>query len=99
VVHRRVARDGAAAARHVRGRLSRKSTLVEHGFRLPSAIDNRPLRFEEFTERVRQVVYMSATPSAYELRVSIEVVEQIVRPTGLVDPEVQIRPTKVRSTT
>jgi excinuclease ABC subunit B len=76
------------------GDLSRKSTLVEHGFRLPSAIDNRPLRFEEFGERVNQVVYMSATPSAYELRVSARVVEQIVRPTGLVDPEVEIRPSK-----
>jgi excinuclease ABC subunit B len=76
------------------GDLSRKSTLVEHGFRLPSAIDNRPLRFEEFTERVHQTVYMSATPSSYELRRSSKVVEQIVRPTGLIDPEVQIRPTK-----
>jgi excinuclease ABC subunit B len=76
------------------GDLSRKSTLVEHGFRLPSAIDNRPLRFDEFSERVDQVVYMSATPSPYELRVSQRVVEQIVRPTGLVDPEVQVRPTK-----
>jgi excinuclease ABC subunit B len=76
------------------GDISRKSTLVEHGFRLPSAIDNRPLRFEEFSQRVKQVVYMSATPSAYELRVSKRVVEQIVRPTGLIDPEVQIRPTK-----
>ncbi|MDH5313404.1 MAG: excinuclease ABC subunit UvrB [Actinomycetota bacterium] len=76
------------------GDLSRKSTLVEHGFRLPSAIDNRPLKFEEFTERVGQVVYMSATPGPYELRRSTSVVEQIVRPTGLVDPEVQIRPTK-----
>ncbi len=76
------------------GDLSRKSTLVEHGFRLPSAIDNRPLRFEEFTERVNQVVYMSATPADYELRVSRRVVEQIVRPTGLIDPEVEIRPSK-----
>ena len=76
------------------GDLSRKSTLVEHGFRLPSAIDNRPLQFEEFLERVHQTVYMSATPSSYELRRSSTVVEQIVRPTGLVDPEVQIRPTK-----
>jgi excinuclease ABC subunit B len=76
------------------GDLSRKSTLVEHGFRLPSAIDNRPLRFDEFTERVNQVVYMSATPAAYELRVSKRVVEQIVRPTGLVDPQVEIRPSK-----
>jgi len=76
------------------GDLSRKSTLVEHGFRLPSAIDNRPLKFEEFTARVHQTVYMSATPKAYELRLSSKVVEQIVRPTGLIDPEVQIRPTK-----
>jgi excinuclease ABC subunit B len=76
------------------GDLSRKSVLVEHGFRLPSAIDNRPLKFEEFAERVHQTVYMSATPGAYELRHSTSVVEQIVRPTGLVDPEVQIRPTK-----
>jgi excinuclease ABC subunit B len=76
------------------GDLSRKSNLVEHGFRLPSAIDNRPLRFEEFVERVHQTVYLSATPSAYELEISPRIVEQIVRPTGLVDPEVQIRPTK-----
>jgi excinuclease ABC subunit B len=76
------------------GDISRKSTLVEHGFRLPSAIDNRPLRFDEFTERAHQVVYMSATPGAYELRISKRVVEQIVRPTGLIDPEVQVRPTK-----
>jgi excinuclease ABC subunit B len=76
------------------GDMSRKGTLVEYGFRLPSALDNRPLRFEEFTERVNQVVYMSATPSPYELRVSKQVVEQIVRPTGLIDPEVEIRPTK-----
>jgi excinuclease ABC subunit B len=76
------------------GDLSRKTTLVEHGFRLPSAIDNRPLKFEEFAERAHQVVYMSATPGSYELRHSSKVIEQIVRPTGLVDPEVQIRPTK-----
>src|SRR5213596_1369127 len=76
------------------GDVSRKTTLVEFGFRLPSAIDNRPLRFEEFGERVGQVVYMSATPGPYELQHSTSVVEQIVRPTGLVDPEVQIRPTK-----
>jgi excinuclease ABC subunit B len=76
------------------GDISRKSTLVDFGFRLPSAIDNRPLRFEEFRERVGQVVYMSATPGPYELQISKAVVEQIVRPTGLVDPEVQIRPTK-----
>src|SRR5947209_3753156 len=76
------------------GDRSRKDTLVEHGFRLPSALDNRPLRFEEFTERVGQVIFMSATPSAFEFEVSSRVVEQIVRPTGLVDPEVSIRPTK-----
>jgi excinuclease ABC subunit B len=76
------------------GDISRKSTLVEFGFRLPSAIDNRPLRFEEFEERVGQVVYMSATPGPWELKVSQRVVEQIVRPTGLIDPEVEIRPTK-----
>jgi excinuclease ABC subunit B len=76
------------------GDVSRKTTLVDFGFRLPSAIDNRPLRFEEFRERVGQVVYMSATPGPYELQHSTSVVEQIVRPTGLVDPEVQIRPTK-----
>jgi excinuclease ABC subunit B len=76
------------------GDLSRKQTLVEFGFRLPSAIDNRPLRFDEFTGRVDQVAFMSATPGDYELRVSRRVVEQIVRPTGLIDPEVQIRPTK-----
>jgi excinuclease ABC subunit B len=68
--------------------------LVEHGFRLPSARDNRPLRFEEVLERINQSVFMSATPSAYELRVSEQVVEQIVRPTGLVDPEVIVKPTK-----
>src|SRR3989442_640263 len=76
------------------GDLSRKTTLVEHGFRLPSAIDNRPLRFDEFTEPVDQTIYMSATPGSYELRVTKRIVEQIVRPTGLVDPEVQVRPTK-----
>ncbi len=76
------------------GDKSRKDTLVEHGFRLPSAMDNRPLRFEEFTERVGQVVFMSATPSPFELEVSSRVVEQIVRPTGLMDPQVVVRPTK-----
>jgi excinuclease ABC subunit B len=76
------------------GDRSRKDTLVEHGFRLPSARDNRPLRFEEVIERVNQCVFLSATPSAYELRVSDQVVEQIVRPTGLVDPEVVVKPTK-----
>jgi excinuclease ABC subunit B len=76
------------------GDRSRKDTLVEHGFRLPSARDNRPLRFEEVMERLNQVVFLSATPASYELRVSSQVVEQIVRPTGLVDPEVIVKPTK-----
>src|SRR6185436_11198301 len=76
------------------GDKTRKETLVEFGFRLPSALDNRPLRFEEFVEKVDQTVYMSATPGPYELRVSNRIAEQIVRPTGLVDPEVQVRPTK-----
>jgi excinuclease ABC subunit B len=76
------------------GDRSRKETLIDHGFRLPSAADNRPLRFDEFTERVNQVVFCSATPSAYELKHSARVAEQIVRPTGLVDPEVVVRPTK-----
>jgi len=76
------------------GDRSRKDTLVEHGFRLPSAMDNRPLRFEEFTERVNQVVFMSATPGAYERETSTQVVEQVVRPTGLIDPEIIVKPTK-----
>jgi excinuclease ABC subunit B len=73
---------------------SRKQTLVEHGFRLPSAMDNRPLRFDEFIDRVDQIIFLSATPSPYELSVSKQVVEQIVRPTGLVDPQVVVRPSK-----
>jgi excinuclease ABC subunit B len=76
------------------GDRSRKDMLVDHGFRLPSARDNRPLTFEEVLERVNQAVFLSATPSAYELRVSSNVVEQIVRPTGLIDPEVIVKPTK-----
>ncbi len=76
------------------GDRSRKEVLVEHGFRLPSAKDNRPLRFEEIEARVNQCVFLSATPSEYEISVSSQVVEQIVRPTGLVDPEVVIKPTK-----
>ena len=76
------------------GDRSRKEVLVEHGFRLPSALDNRPLRFEELERRINQAVFMSATPAEYELSVSTQVVEQIVRPTGLVDPEVVVRPTK-----
>ncbi len=74
------------------GDRSRKETLIEYGFRLPSALDNRPLRFDEFIEKVPQVIFVSATPGAYELSVSQRVVEQIVRPTGLVDPEVVVRP-------
>jgi excinuclease ABC subunit B len=73
---------------------SRKETLIEHGFRLSSAADNRPLRFEEFIARVPQMVFLSATPGSYELEVSTQVVEQIVRPTGLVDPEIIVKPTK-----
>jgi excinuclease ABC subunit B len=76
------------------GDLRRKDELVDHGFRLPSARDNRPLRFEEVLERIHQGIFMSATPSAYELQHSAQVVEQIVRPTGLVDPEVIVKPTK-----
>ena len=74
------------------GDRARKETLVEHGFRLPSAKENRPLRFDEFESSVNQVIYVSATPSQYELSKSRNVVEQIIRPTGLVDPEVLIRP-------
>jgi excinuclease ABC subunit B len=78
-----------------RGDRSRKETLVDHGFRLPSALDNRPLRFDEWEERVRQAVYVSATPADYELdKAQGVVVEQIIRPTGLLDPEVEVRPVK-----
>ena len=76
------------------GDASRKRTLVEHGFRLPSALDNRPLRFDEFLERTGQKVYLSATPGKYELGVSDGVVEQIIRPTGLVDPKIVVKPQK-----
>ncbi len=76
------------------GDRSRKNLLVDHGFRLPSARDNRPLTFEEVLERINQGVFMSATPSQYEVRHSDQIVEQIVRPTGLVDPEVIVKPTK-----
>ena len=76
------------------GDRSRKETLVEYGFRLPSALDNRPLKFDEFLERVNQVIFVSATPSDYELSVSEQVVEQLIRPTGLVDPMVEVRPTE-----
>ena len=77
------------------GDMSRKRTLVEHGFRLPSAMDNRPLRFTEFSERIGQTVYLSATPGPYELgKAQGEVVQQVIRPTGLVDPEVVVKPTQ-----
>ncbi len=74
------------------GDATRKRTLVEHGFRLPSAMDNRPLKWPEFQERVGQTVYLSATPGDYELGLSDGVVEQIIRPTGLVDPQIDVRP-------
>jgi excinuclease ABC subunit B len=74
------------------GDRSRKTTLVEYGFRLPSALDNRPLKFEEFEQRMRQTIFVSATPAAYEKEHAGKVVEQLVRPTGLVDPEVEVRP-------
>ncbi|MFM8521231.1 MAG: excinuclease ABC subunit UvrB [Acidimicrobiaceae bacterium] len=76
------------------GDRSRKQTLVEYGFRLPSAMDNRPLRFEETMERLNQCIFLSATPAKFELELSDQVVEQIVRPTGLIDPEVIVKPTK-----
>ena len=76
------------------GDRARKEVLVEHGFRLPSAMDNRPLMFDEFTQHLNQVIYVSATPSTYELSKSTQVAEMIIRPTGLVDPEVEVRPTK-----
>ncbi len=76
------------------GDLSRKKVLVEHGFRLPSALDNRPLRFEEFDRMVRQAIYVSATPGAYEMQRAQKVVEQIIRPTGLLDPEIEVRPSE-----
>jgi excinuclease ABC subunit B len=77
------------------GDMSRKRTLVDHGFRLPSAMDNRPLKFEEFVDRIGQTVYLSATPGNYELgRTDGEFVEQVIRPTGLIDPEIVVKPTK-----
>ncbi len=76
------------------GDASRKRTLVEHGFRLPSALDNRPLKWNEFKDRVGQTVYLSATPGPYELGIADGVVEQIIRPTGLVDPQIVVKPTK-----
>ncbi len=76
------------------GDRSRKETLVEYGFRLPSAFDNRPLKFEEFEEKIKQVVYVSATPGSYEREHSVKIVEQLIRPTGLIDPEVIVKPVK-----
>ena len=79
-----------------KGDISRKSTLVEFGFRLPSALDNRPLSFEEFEGHLNQVVFVSATPGSYELAGSTQVVEQLIRPTGLPDPELEVRPTRAQ---
>ncbi|MGQ9598755.1 MAG: excinuclease ABC subunit UvrB [Anaerolineae bacterium] len=76
------------------GDRSRKEVLVEYGFRLPSALDNRPLKFHEFEERIHQVIYTSATPGPYERQMSAQIVDQVIRPTGLVDPEVIVRPTR-----
>ena len=74
------------------GDQSRKSTLVDYGFRLPSALDNRPLTFDEFTERINQIIYVSATPGPYEMGVQTNLAEQIIRPTGLLDPSIEVRP-------
>ena len=74
------------------GDQSRKESLVEYGFRLPSAKDNRPLNFDEFTERINQIVYVSATPGDYEMEVQTNLAQQIIRPTGLLDPKVEVRP-------
>ena len=79
-----------------KGDRSRKETLVEYGFRLPSALDNRPLRFDEFVKLAPQTIYVSATPAAYEKSLSAQIVEQVVRPTGLIDPEVEIRPVRAQ---
>jgi len=79
-----------------KGDRSRKETLVEYGFRLPSALDNRPLRFDEFEKLAPQAIYVSATPGPYEKRLSGQIVEQVVRPTGLIDPEVEIRPVRAQ---
>ncbi|MDP7089135.1 MAG: excinuclease ABC subunit B, partial [Dehalococcoidia bacterium] len=77
-----------------KGDISRKTNLVDYGFRLPSAIDNRPLAFEEFEDRINQIVYVSATPGPYESMHEEQRVEQVIRPTGLVDPEIVIAPTE-----
>jgi excinuclease ABC subunit B len=75
------------------GDRSRKTTLVEHGFRLPSALDNRPLQFDEFENKLKNVIYLSATPGPYELEKGIPIIEQIIRPTYLLDPVIEVRPT------
>ena len=77
-----------------KGDQSRKQTLVNFGFRLPSALDNRPLNFDEFEKRIRQIVFVSATPGPYEMQVSNNIAEQVIRPTGLIDPSIEIKPTK-----
>jgi excinuclease ABC subunit B len=79
-----------------RGDRSRKETLVDYGFRLPSALDNRPLRFDEFERKMRRCVFVSATPADFELQRSSQVVEQVVRPTGLIDPQVEVRPARTQ---
>ena len=81
------------------GDISRKTTLVEFGFRLPSALDNRPLHFKEFEDHINQVVFVSATPGPLELERTSTVVEQVIRPTGLLDPTIEVKPTTGRSTT
>ena len=75
-----------------RGDRRRKQTLVDYGFRLPSALDNRPLNFDEFEEHINQVIFVSATPGPYEHEHSEQVVEQVIRPTGLVDPAIEVKP-------
>ena len=81
------------------GDRARKENLVNYGFRLPSALDNRPLKFPEFERKMRQVVFVSATPADYEKSVTGQIAEQVVRPTGLVDPEIEVRPAAAQSTT
>ena len=76
------------------GDYTRKKSLIDYGFRLPSAFDNRPLKFEEFEKYIKNTIFVSATPSTYEKELSFQIVEQLVRPTGLIDPQVEIRPTK-----
>ena len=76
------------------GDRARKQMLVDFGFRLPSAFDNRPLKFEEFARKINQVIYTSATPAEYEVNISDQVIEQLIRPTGLIDPQISIRKSK-----